>query len=40
MHDEYLWDRSGEADPEIQKLEAVLAVYRSRDRSKHAAPRI
>lgn len=28
MKDDYLWDRSGEPDPEIQKLETVLAKFR------------
>src|SRR5579864_7304271 len=31
-NDDYLWDGSGTPDPEIQKLEALLAKY------KHAAP--
>jgi len=26
--DEYLWDGSGEPDPEIQRLEAVLGKFR------------
>lgn len=28
MSDEYLWDRTGEPDPEIARLETVLAKYR------------
>ena len=28
MKDDYLWDGSGEPDPEIQKLEAALGRYR------------
>ena len=28
MNDDYLWDGSGEPDPEIQKLERTLAVFR------------
>jgi hypothetical protein len=28
MNSEYLWDRSGEPDPEIQQLEAALAKFR------------
>ncbi len=28
MKDDYLWDGSGEPDPEVQKLETVLARYR------------
>ncbi|MFB3923407.1 MAG: FecR domain-containing protein [Terriglobia bacterium] len=29
MRDDYVWDGSGEPDPEIQRLESVLAVFRS-----------
>ena len=28
MNDDYLWDKSGEPDPEIQKLEAILGTLR------------
>src|SRR5467141_1610701 len=28
MQDDYLWDRSGEPDPEVQKLETALGRYR------------
>lgn len=28
MNDDYLWDRSGEPDPEIERLERVLGKYR------------
>lgn len=28
MNDDYLWDRSGEPDPEIERLERVLSKYR------------
>src|SRR5260370_30236744 len=28
MKDNYLWDRSGEPDPEVQKLETALGRYR------------
>jgi hypothetical protein len=28
MADEYLWDRSGEADPEVERLEKLLSRYR------------
>jgi len=28
MKDDYLWDRSGEPDPEVQKLETALGCYR------------
>src|SRR5271155_149020 len=28
MNDDYLWDGSGEPDPEIQKLESTLARFR------------
>jgi hypothetical protein len=32
MEDNYLWDRSGEADPEIQELEEVLGTLRYQPR--------
>lgn len=32
MRNDYLWDGSGEPDPEVQKLEHLLSVFRSRDR--------
>ncbi len=28
MKDDYLWDGSGEPDPEVQKLETALGRYR------------
>ncbi|HZM87542.1 MAG TPA: hypothetical protein VFF31_13550 [Blastocatellia bacterium] len=28
MNDDYLWDRSGEPDPEVERLERVLGKYR------------
>jgi hypothetical protein len=28
MNDDYLWDRSGEPDPEVERLEQVLGKYR------------
>ena len=28
MSDDYLWDRSGEPDPEVQRLESALARFR------------
>jgi hypothetical protein len=28
MNDDYLWDCSGEPDPEVQKLEKTLGRYR------------
>ena len=28
MNDDYLWDRTGEPDPEIQELEEVLGTLR------------
>lgn len=31
MNDDYLWDRSGEPDPEVQRLETLLARYRHED---------
>jgi len=33
MNDEYLWDCSGEADPEIQRLESALAKFRYSDQT-------
>ena len=32
MNDEYLWDRSGEPDPEIQQLEEILGTLRYQPR--------
>ena len=32
MKDDYLWDKSGEADPEIQKLEEILGTLRYQPR--------
>jgi hypothetical protein len=32
MSDEYLWDRSGPADPEVERLERLLAPLRHRER--------
>lgn len=37
--DEYLWDRSGEPDPEVQKLESLLGQFRY-DRPAPALPQI
>jgi hypothetical protein len=34
MSDEYLWDRSGEPDPEIERLEELLSPFRYQDRRK------
>src|SRR5438876_6504247 len=31
MNDDYLWDRSGEPDPELERLERVLGEYRYRE---------
>ena len=31
MNDDYLWDGSGEPDPELQKLENTLAKLRHQD---------
>jgi len=33
MKDDYLWDKSGQPDPEIQKLEEVLGTLRYRPKS-------
>jgi len=32
MNDNYLWDRSGEADPEVQQLEEILGTLRYQPR--------
>ena len=32
MSDEYLWDRSGEPDPEIERLEKLLSPFRYREK--------
>src|SRR5262245_51675811 len=32
MKDDYLWDKSGEPDPEIQKLEEILGTLRYQSR--------
>ena len=32
MNDDYLWDRTGEPDPEIQQLEQVLGMLRYQPR--------
>ncbi|HEV2884831.1 MAG TPA: hypothetical protein VGW36_08235 [Pyrinomonadaceae bacterium] len=32
MNDDYLWDRSGEPDPEVQRLEEVLSTLRYQPR--------
>ena len=39
MNDEYLWDRSGEPDPEIERLERTLAPLRYRHRADLFAAR-
>jgi hypothetical protein len=45
MNDDYLWDRSGPPDPQIERLEQTLAPLRSRRRaglvgSPHTLPRL
>src|SRR5262249_17470005 len=37
--DEYLWDRSGPPDPEVERLEGLLGRYRWRRRELPMAPR-
>ena len=32
MNDDYLWDKSGEPDPEVQKLEEILGTLRYQPR--------
>ena len=39
MNDDYLWDRSGEPDPEVERLERVLGKYRYQDKSLSPALR-
>lgn len=38
MKDDYLWDKSGEADPEIEHLERVLGSLRSRRSAEDLMP--
>ena len=44
MSDDYLWDRSGEPDPEIQQLEELLGTLRYQPKALHlptdATPRL
>src|SRR5262249_12516544 len=37
--DEYLWDRSGASDPEVERLEGLLGRYRWRRRELRSEPR-
>ena len=37
MNDDYLWDRTGEPDPEIQQLEEVLGTLRYQPRALRTA---
>lgn len=38
MKEDYLWDKSGAADPEIERLENALAVFRCRETEAPALP--
>lgn len=38
MSDDYLWDRGGEPDPEIERLELLLGRYAHQQRNAAAAP--
>jgi cytoskeletal protein RodZ len=38
MKDDYLWDKSGEADPEVEHLERVLGGLRSRRTAQDVMP--
>ncbi|MDX6289557.1 MAG: hypothetical protein QOH42_1356 [Blastocatellia bacterium] len=38
MNDNYLWDRSGKPDPEIQKLEEILGTLRYQPRTLEIPP--
>jgi len=40
MNDNYLWDRSGEPDPEIQKLEEILGTLRYQPRTLAIPPNL
>src|SRR5712675_1564303 len=40
MDDNYLWDRSGEPDPEIQKLEEILGTLRYQPRGLEIPPNL
>jgi len=40
MNDNYLWDRSGEPDPEIQKLEEILGTLRYQPRALEIPPQV
>ena len=39
MNDDYLWDRSGKPDPEIQQLEEILGTLRYQPKPLRFAPR-
>jgi len=39
MKDDYLWDRSGDPDPEIQRLEEILGTLRYQPKPLQFAPR-
>ena len=39
MNEDYLWDKSGEPDPQIQQLEEILGTLRYRSRPLQLAPR-
>lgn len=39
MNDDYLWDKSGEPDPQIQELENILGALRYQPRPLKFAPR-
>jgi len=38
MNDDYLWDRSGEPDPEVQRLERLLGRYRHEETNPRPFP--
>jgi hypothetical protein len=38
MKDDYLWDKSGEADPEIEHMERVLGALRGKGSAKELMP--
>lgn len=38
MKEDYLWDKTGVADPEIERLENALAVFRYQEAEPPALP--
>ena len=38
MNDDYLWDKSGEPDPEVERLEKLLGEFRHNVKPLRTAP--